>query len=83
MSAENPHDQYLDASVPSASAAGPTAPSVRDLLTACAAARAISTPPDDGSAAERPADVRSEEEPAHQEPAHQEPAHHGPDRDAA
>ena len=75
MSAQNPQDQHLDASVPSAAAPGSTAPpapapSVRDLLAACAAARAVSTPPDDRTASARPAaggtpDVRPEEAPAH------------------
>lgn len=70
MSAQEPQDQQLDASVRPASGTGPAAPtpSVRDLLAACAAARTVSTPPDDPAPVERP---------------HEEPAHHGSGRDAA
>jgi hypothetical protein len=52
MSAHDPQDQHHDAPVPPAVTAGAdAAPSVRDLLAACAAARTVSTPPrpDDGA----------------------------------
>ena len=67
MAAHDPHDQHLDASAGPASAEpGPApalsrAPSVRDLLASCAAARTVSTPPDpprpgaEPTAAEAPA----------------------------
>ncbi|WP_329135555.1 hypothetical protein OG552_22160 [Streptomyces sp. NBC_01476] len=62
MSAEQSHDQHPDAAV------RPVAgPSVRDLLAACAAARTVSTPPENPPAAAAP----------------DEPADRRPNRDAA
>ncbi|MDX6354342.1 MAG: hypothetical protein QOF98_1245 [Streptomyces sp.] len=83
MSAQDPQDQHLDASVPSASGAktaapSAPAPSVRDLLAAGAAARAVSTPPDDRPASARTAAARTPEVRAEEEPAHR-----ASDRDAA
>jgi hypothetical protein len=49
MSAQHPPDQDPDAAVPPAAT-----PSVRDLLAACAAARTVSTPPQNPAPAEEP-----------------------------
>lgn len=59
-SAQDPRDQHVDAPVPPATNTAPATPavptepavpSVRQLLAACAAARTVSTPPDDRDAA--------------------------------
>ncbi|MCL2554542.1 MAG: hypothetical protein FWE15_08465 [Actinomycetia bacterium] len=62
MSAHDPQDQHHDAPVPPAGPAadapgarGDATPSVRDVLASCAAARTVSTPPDDTAPAAGPA----------------------------
>lgn len=58
MSAHSPRDPQLTAPVPPAAT-----PSVRDLLAACAAARALSTPPPDEPTAARTDEKASENAP--------------------
>jgi hypothetical protein len=66
MSAHDPQDQHHDAPVrpagPTQSAPG-AAPSVRDVLASCAAARTVSTPPADAAPSADPARTEREQPP--------------------
>jgi hypothetical protein len=64
MSAHDPQDQHLDATVPAGVPASDGAPSVRDLLASCAAARTVSTPPDDARPAAEPTGEPPVQDPA-------------------